>query len=173
VKTLVQTLVFSSLLLVLTTNSRAEIKTYQVTDETGLNKKERIDTVETYLSTLSTSLQKMEAKLDENAKKIMSLDQAIKDVQLKESKLELAERQTQSKTAAKKTDKKTDADEAEKPVETTGDIELKVGEKTQKSEIDKLKADVLALKNQDIEKLKTNLEELSDTVKAIQATLKK
>lgn len=170
-----KTLILSFVVILTSSASLAEIKTYQSTDETGLNKKERIDTVESYLSTLSTSLQKMEAKLDDNAKKIMALDQMIKDVQQKELKRELLENAAQKKMATKKSTGKDEEKmgEKESSEKNEGYIELKVGEKTQKSEIDKLKEDVLAIKNQDIEKLKTNLEELNDTVKAIQATIKK
>lgn len=171
-----KTFILCFVLILTSSASLAEIKTYESTDNTGLNKKERIDTVESYLSTMSTSLQKMESKLDDNAKKIMALDQMIKEVQQKEMKRELQEKEAQGKKVAKKTDSKGEEKtiEGEKSAEKSEDyIDLKVGEKTQKSEIDKLKADVLAIKNQDIEKLKTNLEELSDTVKALQATIKR
>jgi len=128
----------------------AEIPGYSSTDNTGLNKKERIDAVETYLSNLTQSLTKLEQKLDENSKKLSDLDRVVNALKASE---------------AKKVDSKLGEAKQPTPGNPTG--------KPEPSELEKLKADVLALKNQDIEKLKTNLEELSDTVKAIQSNLKK
>jgi hypothetical protein len=131
------------------TSAHAEIKTYHLTENDGLNKKERIDNVENYLIDLSNSLHSMESKLDENAKKIKLLDEAMKNIRIAEAKnVEL------NSDAGKK-------------------LSSRLGEsKADGAEMDKLKADILSLKNQDIEKLKVNLQELSDTVKAIQETLK-
>lgn len=128
----------------------AEIPGYSSTDNTGLNKKERIDAVETYLSNLTQSLTKLEQKLDENSKKLSDLDRVVNALKASE---------------AKKVDSKLGEAKQPTPGNPAG--------KPEPSELEKLKADVLALKNQDIEKLKTNLEELSDTVKAIQSNLKK
>lgn len=122
---------------------KAEVQAYESTDNAGLNKRERIDSVEKYLSDLAASLKKMEAKLDENATKVKSIEEVLKAMK--------------------------DA-EAKKMAPKLG--EQKVADPKDKTEMDKIKADILAMKNQDIEKLKINLEELSDTVKVIQATIR-
>lgn len=148
-KTLIGTLLLASVWFGASEVS-AEIPGYSSTDNTGLNKKERIDAVETYLSNLTQSLSKMEQKLDENAKKLADLDRVVSALKANE---------------AKKVDSKLGEAKQPTPSNPSG--------KPEPSELEKLKADVLALKNQDIEKLKVNLEELSDTVKAIQVNLKK
>lgn len=122
----------------------AQVTAYESTENAGLNKKERIDAVEKYLADLAASLKKMEAKLDENSQKMKSLEDVVKAIKEAEAKK----------------------------------VEPKLGEQKapnskEKSEMDKLKADILAIKNQDIEKLKMNFEELSDTVRMMQATMRK
>ncbi len=129
----------------------AEVQSYETTDNTGLNKLERLDTVDKYLVELSKSVKAMEAKLDENAKKIQSLDSIVKVLKENEAKL-MTEKLGEQKKSRTKEEAKVSKDDL--------------------TEMEKLKADILALKNKDIEKIKVNVEELSDTVKAIQATLK-
>lgn len=148
-KTIKETVIISLFCLGLS-SSFAEIPGYQSTDNTGLNKKERIDAVETYLAKLAESISKLEQKLDENSAQIKNLEKAVKVFREEQAK-------------------KVDSKLGEAKVPTPG-TPL---EKTGPSELQKLKADVMALKNQDIEKLSKSLEELSDTVKAIQATLRK
>lgn len=148
-KTFIRTLVLATLCFG-ASELPAEIPGYQSTDDTGLNKKERIDAVETYLSNLTKSLTKLEQKIDENAKKLSDLDRVVAVLKANE---------------AKKVDSKLGEVKQPTPANPTG--------KPEPSELEKLKADVLAIKNQDIEKLKANVEELSDTVKAIQSNLKK
>lgn len=154
--------IFSSLFFVSLSMAQAEIPDYSSTDNTGLNKKERIDAVETYLANVSKSLQSMEAKLSENSKKLIELDKVVKAIKDEQAK-------TQAKEQAK--------DQSKKPEAKLGEVKKSATDNpsaaSEASELEKLKADILTLKNQDIEKLKTNLDELSETVKAIQATLKK
>lgn len=166
---------FISIFTLLSFSAIAEIKTYESTENAGQNKKERIDSVESYLMTLSNSLQKMESKLDENSKKILQLDQMVKSIQEKQAHREVEEKVAAAvkKTSAKKGEEKGDEKSSTAPEKEGEKMDAKVGERTERSEIDRLKADMAALKNQDMEKLKAGLEELSDTVKAIQATLKK
>jgi len=136
-------ILFASFFFVLCTNVNAEIHSYQSSDNTGLNKKERIDTVEKYLADLSTSLKSMENKLDENAKKLKVLEDVVKKL----NDLDRA---------------KMNAQLGEQKSIATGD----------QGEMEKLKADILSLKNKDIEKLKTDLSDLTDTVKALQSTIR-
>lgn len=124
-------------------NAMGEIQGYESSDNTGLNKKERIDSIEKYLIDLSTSLKKMEAKFDEHAKKIIALEDVVK---------KLNER-NQAQTANQL---------GEKKPESTGD----------QKEMDKLKADILSLKNKDIEKLKTDIEDLTNVVKSLQLIIR-
>jgi predicted nucleic acid-binding Zn-ribbon protein len=124
----------------------AEVLPYESIDNTGLNKQERIETIDKYLVTLVASIKKMESKLDENSKKLKSLDDIIKGIK------ETEQKNTESQLGEKKTT----------PLLATKDT----------NEIEKLKADILSLKNQDIERIKIDFQELRDTVKALQATIK-
>lgn len=121
----------------------AEIKPYQSIDNAGLNKQERIEVIDKYMVDLVSSLKNMENKLDENSKKIKSLEDSFKSMKAAEIK-------------------KAEVVLGEKKTPLPKDL----------SEMEKIKADILAMKNQDIEKLKINVDELSDTVKALQATMK-
>ncbi len=121
----------------------AQVQGYESTDNAGLNKRERIDSVEKYLIDLAASLKKMEARLDENATKIKSIEAVVKAIKDEEAK-RIAPKLGEQKAIDPK----------------------------EKSEVEKLKADILTMKNQDIEKLKMNFEELSDTVRIIQATMR-
>ena len=134
---------FYSFLFIICGNLQAEISTYQSSDNSGQNKFERIEVIEKYLIDLSSTLKKMESKLDENSKKIKTFDEQIKSLKDKDQKI--------------------------------GNKELgesKIPNPKDMSEVDKLKNDFLSLKNNDVEKLKKEFQELSDTVKAIQSTLK-
>lgn len=129
----------------------AEIKTYQSTDNTGLNKREQIDNVEKYLMELSGSLKNMEAKLDANALKIKTLEdvvKALKDTDLKKIQDQLGQKKTETAATAQAT-----------PGPTM-------------EEMEKLKADILTIKNQDIEKVQSDVRSLSSSVEYIQKMLK-
>ena len=104
----------------------AEIKVYQSTDNTGINKKEQIEVVETYLKGLSVQLQIMESKIDESAKKLKTLEASIysiKEIDLKKLQDQIVPQKDEDKTSVQK-----ENDE----------------------EMDKLKADILKIKNDDI-----------------------
>lgn len=133
----------------LSTTSMAQVKVYQSTDNTGLNKQERIEAVEGYLIDLSKSLKNMEAKLDENAKKLNNLDSVVK--------------------AMAQADKAAMEKLGEKKASTPASTALNAKDV---NEVEKLKADFLVLKNEDIEKLKVQFDEINDTVKALQATIR-
>ncbi|MBC7538314.1 MAG: hypothetical protein H7281_05810 [Bacteriovorax sp.] len=144
-KTLLGTLI-SIIMLSASIPAMAEIKTYQSIDNAGLNKQERIEVIDKYLVDLAASLKNMESKLDENSKKLKSLEdvvKVIKETELKKVEPQLGEKKTSPAVASK-------------------DL----------SETEKLKADILTLKNQDIEKMKIDFQELKDTVNALQATIK-
>ncbi|AUN98195.1 hypothetical protein C0V70_08770 [Bacteriovorax stolpii] len=145
--------VFSMLALTmaLTTSTFAEIKTYQSTDNTGLNKKEQIDNLERYLMELSGSLKNMEAKLDANAIKIKTLEDIVKAIREQDIK------KIQDQLGEKKTDSPAAAQAAPGPT---------------MQEMDKLKADILTLKNEDIEKVQSDIRNLNSSVEYIQKMLK-
>ncbi|MDD4974813.1 MAG: hypothetical protein PHY93_10710 [Bacteriovorax sp.] len=124
----------------------AEIKPYQSIDNAGLNKQERIEVIDKYLVDLAASLKNMENKLDDNAKKLKSLEEIVKVIK------EAEEKKAEVKLGEKKTT----------PALASRDL----------SETEKLKADILTLKNQDIEKMKVDFQELKDTVNALQATIR-
>lgn len=150
-KTLLETLIVT-IMLSLSINAVADIKVYQSTDNTGLNKQERIESVENYLIDLSKSLRAMEAKLDENAKKMGAIDSVVKAM--------AAQKAAEDKLVLQKLGEKKSAS----PATTVAPEEM--------NDLEKLKADILILKNDDIEKLKGDFQELNDTVRALQATIK-
>jgi hypothetical protein len=122
----------------------AEIKPDESTDDTGLNKKERIDAIESYLANMGTftaSIKNMETKLEESSKKLKALEETMKTI-----------RGGQVSEVGALSDKK-----------VTPPVPSK-----EAAEIEKLKADILALKNQDIEKMKIDFQELREAVKALQ-----
>lgn len=150
-KTLLETLIVT-IMLSLSINAVADIKVYQSTDNTGLNKQERIESVENYLIDLSRSLRTMEAKLDENAKKMGAIDSVVKAM--------AAQKAAEDKLVLQKLGEK----KSTAPATTVAPEEM--------NDLEKLKADILILKNDDIEKLKGDFQELNDTVRALQATIK-
>jgi len=122
----------------------AEIQIYKSTDNTGINKLERIGVIESYLATLSGTLQNIEAKVDASALKISALEKVvaqIKDKDIKGLEAKLAEKAVPQKNP------------------TT-------------EELDKLKADFTVLKNDDIEGLRTQIQGLNSSVQSIQGILK-
>lgn len=132
------------LLIVLILNTylaNAEIQIYQDTDNTGQNKLERIGVIEKYLIDLSNSVKKMDEKLDENAKKIKTLEADFKEIKNNDLK-------------------KLQTLLGEKKEEGGEDGELK-----------KIKADILAIKNDDIEKLKSEVMGLNNIIKSIQGIM--
>lgn len=125
----------------------AEVKPYVTTVNSGQNKLERIDSVDKYLSELSMSLKSMEDKLDENSRKLKTLEEVMKS--FKDAKVAEAQKIVSQQV-----------------------VEKKVAPPKDLAELEKLKADILVLKNEDIEKLKADFSDLNETVKALQATLR-
>ncbi len=124
---------------------KAEISEYQSTDNLGLNKKERIDSVEKFLTDASSSIKKIESKMDTQDSKIKNLEEEIEKFKEKIKKLE----------------------SLLPPVGNGDDVKSKDGEKREATELEKIKADILSLKNQDIEKIKLDLQELKDSAKKL------
>ncbi len=125
----------------LSTQVGAQIKIYEDTDNTGVNKLERIGIIEKYLIGLSQSLKSMEAKLETNTLKLKTIEEnlgSIKDKDLKSIMAQLSE-----KTAAAAAPSKDAA------------------------EIEKIKADIMTMKNDDIEKIKLDLQALSSAIKEL------
>ena len=129
---------------VLSNNLRAEVPAYQITENTGLNKQERIDYLDKYMANLSSTLKSFESKLDENSKKMKDIEASIKEM-----KVEADKKNVSPQTNEKKQNKNSET-----------------------SEVEKLKADILVLKNKDIEKIKSDLSDLSDEVKLLLKTVK-
>ena len=127
-------------------NASAEIKPYQSIDNAGLNKQERIEVIDKYLADLAISLKNMDSKLEENSKKLRSLEDVVKAMK------EADQKKADALVGQKKTT----------PPWASNNL----------NEVEKLKADMLTLKNQDIEKMKIDFSELKDTVQALQASFK-
>jgi hypothetical protein len=138
----------------------AEIKVYQSTDNTGINKKEQIDGIERYLAELGNQLRKMEEKIDASSLKLKNMESAIaviKEVDLKKIQEQLIPKNDPAKKATGKTSDET--------IEATGEV---IG----KDELEKLKADILAIKNNDIEQIRLDLNGLKFSIKNIESILK-
>ena len=132
----------------------AEVKVYQTTDNTGLNKREQIDTVEKYLTDLSTTLKSMEAKLDQNSLRLKTLEDTVGVIKNKDLK------QIQDQLGAKTiTTAATTTTPAVVPVVSA-------------TEIEKINADILALKNDDVEVLKGDVQAMKSSLRYIQSLLK-
>jgi peptidoglycan hydrolase CwlO-like protein len=67
-------------------NAIAETSVFKETDNTGLNKKERIDGIEKYLSDLSASIKNLENKFEENTKKLKSIEDVINKLNISSNK---------------------------------------------------------------------------------------
>jgi TolA-binding protein len=133
--------------LFLSNSAQAEVKSYEITENTGLNKLERIDTMDKYLVELSNSIKIMETKLNENSEKIKSLEGVIK---------------IQKEEQLKKQNEKIITEVSKSSPTSSKDL----------SELEKLKADFIILKNTDIEKLKVDFQDQKETINIIQATLR-
>lgn len=120
----------------------SEIKAYTVTENQGLNKFERIGVVENYLVSLSQTLQKFESKLDRQDERIKGLESKIETL----TKLKTEETATTRKGVEK----------------TAGNLE---------SEIEMLKADILSLKNKDIDPLKNDVSDMSKILRNVERLL--
>lgn len=129
--------------LILSSLCSAEIPVYKSTDNTGINKLERIGVIEQYLINLSGTLQTIEAKVDASALKINSLEKVV--AQIKDTDIKNIEKKLGEKSTAK-------TPEAE--------------------ELTKLQADFTTLKNEDIESIRTQLQRLNSSVQLLQSQIK-
>ena len=120
---------------------RAELPTYKETDNEGMYKPERFSSIEKQLIAVTNAFNSLEAKLNENTKKMKDLEDVLKVMKVD-------------------ADTKLQSQLGEKPSQN----------KSQEEEMAKLKADFLAIKNKDIEKIKIDLHDLSQAVKQIQTT---
>ncbi len=143
----IQTILILLLIQFLSNSVYAEVKTYEITENSGLNKLERIDTMDKYLVELSNSIKIMETKLNENSEKIKSLENTLR---------------IQKEELLKKQNEKTTTEVSKASPLSTKDL----------SELEKLKADFISLKNNDIEKLKVDFQDQKETINIIQTTLR-
>ena len=119
----------------------AEIPLYKTTDNTGLNKLERIDVIEKYLINISGTLQKIESSVNANVEKIGSLEKLIS--QIKESDIKSLEKKLSEK--------------------------LDNSKNLDRDDLSKLQADLTILKNEDIELIKMQLQGLKSSVQLLQS----
>lgn len=129
--------------LIISNLCNAEIPLYKSTDNTGINKLERIGVIEQYLINLSGQLQNIESKLDASALKVNALEKVvaqIKDTDIKNINAKLGEKVVPPKSP-------------------------------EMAELDKLKADMTVLKNEDIETIRTQIQGLNSSVQSIQGIL--
>ena len=121
---------------------------YTSTDNVGLTKKQRIDSVETYLSKMASDINEIDKKFSEAQDKIKSMQKDL-DALLEFKKMIEAKKKEEEEAQKEANDPK-NKDKA-KPKD--------------KTELEKLKEDILALKNKDIEKLKMEMEYLREDMK--------
>ncbi|MDO9182150.1 MAG: hypothetical protein Q7U04_07065 [Bacteriovorax sp.] len=141
-------IILSSILFVFCNLATAGVEIYQSTDNTGLNKQERIEAVEKYLIDLSNSIKKMESGMDDNSKKLKTLEDVVKTIKDNQDKLMIGSLGEKKPDLRDQTDKNT-------------------------IEIDKLKTDIISIKNKDIEKLSIEFQVLLDAVKELQIKIRK
>ena len=154
-------MVFSTLLFF--SESWAQVKPYKEMDNEGMNRLERITGMEKYLSELAQTLMKMETKLSEFDVKFKNMDSQlaqIKDKDLKSLSSSIMELQE----AKSEKNKKASSQSSEKT------SELKPEEID--AELEKLKKDILTLKNEDFEKIQLDINSLKFSVESIQKVLK-
>ena len=123
----------------------AEIPLYKTTDNTGLNKLERIDVIEKYLINISGTLQKIESSVNANVEKIGSLEKLIS--QIKESDIKDLEKKLSEK--------------------------LDNSKSLDRDDLSKLQADLTILKNEDIELIRMQLQGLKSSVQLLQSESKR
>lgn len=116
----------------------ASVDVYKVTENTGLNKLERIDSIETYLVSLSAGLKNLESKMEEQTKKIEAMNKIV-------TKLE-------------------DNDAKRVKAALGGPITSLEGAT---GEIERLRKDFTAIKNDEIEKLKKDILIIQERVQDI------
>ena len=123
---------------------KAEIPLYKSTDNTGINKQERIEVIEKYLINISGTLKNIETNVDASVLKISSLEKVvsqIKDTDIKNIERKLAENAIPSKTP-------------------------------EMDELNKLQADLTTLKNEDIESIRMQIQALKSSVQLLQSQVK-
>jgi chromosome segregation ATPase len=116
----------------------AEVSSYKETSNDGVSKHERLEGVEKHLIKITSAISSLEAKFDENAKKVKSLEDMIKNINQTLGKEKLGEAKS---------------DEAS--------IDLK-----------KMRSDLDTIKSKEIEKIKTEMKDLTDIIKSIQTIMK-
>lgn len=118
----------------------ADVEVYKDTENTGQNKLERLEGMEKYLVQFSASIKNLESKIEEQSKKMSSLEKevnALKELEDKRTKTALGQVRNDPQAAM--------------------------------AEIEKLKADFTTLKNDDIEQIRQDLIMLNKTMKDIRS----
>jgi hypothetical protein len=121
-------------------NSYAQLGGYKSTENEGMNKGERFESIEKYLGEINLAVKRLEAKTEDQAKKIKELE-----FQLKMNK----------------------SDETKKPVSSVTDPVILSENKKIMEELKKLKADYTTLKNQDIEVMKDTINTINKSMSII------
>ena len=132
------------LLTLMSFHSFATLPSYESTDNQSMTKGERFDSIEKQMMAISNAVNSFEKTLNENAKKIKDLENIIKTLKDQDN-IKAKERVGEQPDDSKKT---TD-------------------------EMKKLKADMLSIKNQDIEKIKVDIHDINDAIKVLQRNLPK
>jgi uncharacterized coiled-coil protein SlyX len=121
---------------------------YSSTDNVGLTKKQRIDSVETYLAKMASDINEIDRKFSEAQDKIKSMQKDLDA--LNDFKKSIEAKKKEEEDALKEANDPKNIDKAKSK---------------DKTELEKLKDDILALKNKDIEKLKLEMEYLREDMK--------
>lgn len=132
-----------------------QVKAYKEMDNEGINKLERISIMEKYLADLAQTLMKMESKVNDFDGKFKTIDLQLELIRDKELKsIESSIKNLQESWDKKKS------------------TQLPVSSEVVSEEIEKIKKDILTLKNEDIEKIQLDLSTLKFSVESIQKMLK-
>lgn len=142
------------------TEVKEDPKVFKTTTEQGMSKFERLEYFDTYLKTISDTMKSLEIKIDENSKKIKSLDENFQKFKL-ENELAKNKKVPEVIIESKKSISKSTSNGIESEKNLTAN-----------DEIAKIKQDIELLKVKDLGKLRSQINNLADTLEAVQATLR-
>lgn len=134
----VKTLIIFFLILVSLT-TLAAVKEYKETDNEGLYKDERWATIEKHIIELTNAFNKLETKVEENSKALKGLEEKVKSVKTTETV---------------------------KP-DIVAEAKAPAGKKIE-DELKKINADILTIKDKDLERMKEDIRQLFISTKILQ-----
>lgn len=144
------------------TDTQTDPKEFKTTSEQGMSKFERLEYFDSYLKTISESVKSLDSKMDSQSKKIKILDESILSLK---SDLENL-KQTKNADTVMGNKKSVLKDSPNSSDQDKNSLSISA------DEIAKMKQEIETFKIKDLAKLRSQINNLSDTVEAVQATLR-